>query len=101
MTTQRYRSIYFPDAPGSTSKEKNITIAFGAKDELLHLFARTRSSEELRQLLGHPSYVSLRTASEKQGVRLSSYVKARLRTVVPAEQSEPIYDVAQLPLEGF
>src|SRR5687768_6691574 len=101
MAEQAYRSIYFPDAPGNSSKEKNITVAFGKNETGLHAFARTLSSEQLRQVLGHQTYTSLRAASEKQGVKVSSYVKAQLRSVALLEQDRAEYAQTQLSLAGI
>lgn len=96
MAKQHYKSIYFPDAPGNTSREKNITLAFGEDDVPLIKFTKAKSSEQLRAIIGHQTFDSVNRASKKVGIGISSYIKSRLRAGCELRQDDPSYQVVQL-----
>lgn len=100
MTIQDYKSIYFPDAPGTSSREKNVTVAFGARDTKLGEFSRALTSDELRGLIGHQSWSSVKKASDKKGIGVSSYIKSKLRSAYTVREDIKPYFVQQSKLFG-
>lgn len=101
MRQQTYKSIYFPDAPGATSRQKSITVAFGSRDADLHSLLAHLSSEQLRELIGHHTFASLSSASEVDGIGVSSFIKRQLRNSLGTSQAALLNDHRQASLEGF
>jgi DNA modification methylase len=99
--TQNYKNIYFTDAPGKNSKQRNITVAFGPSESALHDIAKGLSSEQLRTLVGHQSYQVLKQAARDAGIKISSYVKSKLCTALDSMQERAPYQLQQLTLGGF
>lgn len=81
---QKYKSIYYADYPSDSPDKKNVTLAFGDKDLDLYETVRSLSSQELRELLSHPSYASLQSAADADDLALNTYCLRLLRSRVPA-----------------
>ncbi len=79
---QQYKNIYFPDCPGESAKEKNLTLAFGEKDAALFGVVQSLSSHELRGLLGQVSYQNLRVRAEHERLGINTYCLRVLRAKV-------------------
>jgi hypothetical protein len=77
--TQRFKNVYFADSPGDSAQERNLTLAFGDKDEVLYESVKALSSHEIRERLGHASHAALRQAADSQRLPLNSYCLRRLR----------------------
>lgn len=76
---QLYKTVYFADHPAERSSQRNLTLAFGERDtELFHVL-ETKSSYEVRSLLGHHSFAELRQAADETGLPLNTYCRAVLR----------------------
>ncbi len=84
---QRFKNVYFADIDGASTQERNLTLAFGEKDEQLYEGLKSLSSQEMRERLGHASYEGLCRAAEGEGLPLNGYCLRRLRTV--RERSGP------------
>ena len=76
---QQFKNIYFADFPAESSKKKNLTLAFGNKDAELYGTIKTASSHELRDLIGHSSFLSLQTAAREGGMSINPYCLDLLR----------------------
>lgn len=98
MARQDYKSVYFPDAPGVSSREKNVTVAFGVDDSELGEFSKALSSEEVRAVIGHQSWSSVKRASVKKGIGVSSYIKSRLRAAHEIREDIKPYSIQQAKL---
>lgn len=78
---QTYKSVYFADYPPGSDQQGSLTIAFGEDDRELYGAVRRLSSHELRQIIGHSTYASLRDAADSQGRAVNSYCVRRLHEV--------------------
>jgi len=87
--SQNFKNIYFADFPADSSKKKNITLAFGHKDSDLFENLRSLSSMEVRELLGHSSFMSLRAAAQHQGVNVNPYCLRILRRRLNQATAQP------------
>jgi DNA modification methylase len=76
---QRFKSIYFSDCPGESARERNLTLAFGDKDESLHESVKCLSSQEIRERLGHSTFEDLSSAAQRENLPVNSYCLRRLR----------------------
>jgi DNA modification methylase len=77
--SQNFKNIYFADFPADSCRKKNITLAFGHHDTDLFESIRPLSSMEVRELLGHSSYLSLRVAANREGININPYCVRILR----------------------
>lgn len=90
---QNFKSLYYPDHPAKEPKKKNIKIAFGEKDRKLYDSVAGLSSDELRCLIGHTSYTSLRDSAIQIDLPLNTYCIRTLRNKVALEQKNKRFTV--------
>lgn len=76
---QKYKNIYFPDCPGDSAKERNITLAFSEKDLALFNAVKPLTSHEIRQIIGHDSYRWLHQEATRKRIGVNTYCLQRLR----------------------
>src|SRR6266550_4065590 len=76
---QEFKSIYFSDFPADSPKQRNLTLAFGRLDSELYKAIKPLSSHELRELLGHSSFISLQAAATRRRLNVSPYCLRLLR----------------------
>ena len=93
--SQEFKNIYFADFPSDSTKKRNITLAFGSRDAQLFESVRSLSSMELRELLGHSSFLSLRAAAQRSGLNINPYCVRILRKRLSIDQTW------QRPLPGL
>jgi tRNA G10 N-methylase Trm11 len=77
--SQRFKTIYFSDYPAESARQRNLTLAFGAKDGDLYDLVQGLSSHELREMIGHPTFTSLRQAAEQEQLAINTYCLRLLR----------------------
>ena len=77
--SQRFKTVYFSDYPAESSREKNLTLAFGVKDDDTYELVQGLSSHELRELIGHPTFASLQQAAEQEELAVNTYCLRLLR----------------------
>lgn len=77
--SQKFKTVYFSDYPAESSRQKNLTLAFGAKDGDIYEFVQGLSSHDLRELIGHPTFVSLYQAAEQDDLPVNTYCLRLLR----------------------
>ena len=78
---QKYKSVYFPEHPGKTSRKKSLTLAFGKKTDELYERIKGFSSAELRQLLGD-DYQTLVANARADDLPLNTYCLRQLKQSV-------------------
>src|ERR1041385_3404802 len=78
--SQEFKSIYFADFPGSSAKQKSLTLAFSSRDADLYRAIKPLSSHEVRELLGHASFDSLHNAATTSGLNINPYCLSLLRS---------------------
>src|SRR5215207_2019495 len=110
--SQQFKSIYFPDFPADSAKQKNLTLAFGNRDGDLYRAIKPLSSHEVRELLGHASFNSLHLAAMRSGLNVNPYCLDVLRShfldlqsnqsVFPFayERSRPLIEPIQATFRG-
>ena len=76
--TQKYKAVYFPEHPGSTSQKKSLTLAFGKKTDELYESVKGLSSAELRLLLNE-DYQALVANAESDDLPLNAYCLRQLK----------------------
>ena len=76
--TQKYKAVYFPEHPGSTSQKKSLTLAFGKKSDKLYESVKGLSSTELRLLLKE-DYQALVANAEADDLPLNTYCLRQLK----------------------
>ena len=86
---QKFKTVYYSDHPSPDPERKNIKIAFGQKDSRLYELVAPLSSEELRHLLGYPTYKSLTRNADKKSLSLSSLCLSALREKTASYVAEP------------
>ena len=79
LMAQRFKNVYFADMGGALAQEKNLTLAFGEKDQTAYEGIKSLSSHEIRERLGHASYEGLRQAADAERLPLNTYCLRRLR----------------------
>lgn len=77
--SQRFKTVYFADYPSESARQRNLTLAFGAKDGDVYDLVQSLSSHELRELLGHPTFTSLQQAAEQEQLAINTYCLRLLR----------------------
>ena len=77
--SQKFKTVYFSDYPAESSREKNLTLAFGAKDCDVFELVQGLSSHELRELIGHPTFASLQQAAVQEELAVNTYCLRLLR----------------------
>lgn len=111
IMSQEFKSIYFPDFPAESAKQKSLTLAFGRRDAELFRAIKPLSSHEIRELLGHSSFNSLRSAALERGLTPNPYCLDILRSyffrresgqnVLPfGDQSRPLIEPIQATFRG-
>ncbi len=93
---QVFKSIYFSDYPASSAREKNLTLAFGDKDQSLYKAVQHFSSLELRELIGYQSYEALKAGAEKDEISVNTFCLRSLRK----EMNNLNSTLGQFPLPG-
>ncbi len=94
---QRFKSVYFADHPADSPQKKNVTLAFGDKDEGLYEVVKDLSSHEMRELIGHSSMMSMQRAAEDTDLSVNTYCLRVLR-----QKERILHEVArQLHLPGL
>lgn len=85
MTTQQYKTVYFADMAGETSKQKSLTLAFGKTKSGLFESIKHLSSEEIRELIGVKSYSELTDHAEADDLPINAYclrqISSSLKTI--------------------
>lgn len=76
---QQFKAVYFADHPRENSKQKAVTLAFGKNDQPLYEAIKSRSSAEIRELLGHSTFNSLQVAADGEGLSVGTYCVKSLR----------------------
>ncbi len=77
--SQRFKTVYFADYPAESARQRNLTLAFGAKDGDVYDLVQGLSSHELRELIGHPTFASLQQAAEQEQLAINTYCLRLLR----------------------
>jgi hypothetical protein len=77
--SQYFKNIYYPDYPSNNPNQRNITLAFGEKDQELYQYIKPLSSQQLRELIGHSTFASLKQAAEEEGLAINTYCLMILR----------------------
>lgn len=77
--SQRFKTVYFSDYPAESARQRNLTLAFGAKDGDVYDLVQGLSSHELRELIGHPTFASLQQAAEQEQLAINTYCLRLLR----------------------
>ena len=77
--SQRFKTVYFADHPAEFARQKNLTLAFGEKDNDVYELVQGRSSHELRELIGVSTFASLQQAAEQEGLAVNTYCLRLLR----------------------
>jgi hypothetical protein len=77
--SQKFKTVYFSDYPAESSRQKNLTLAFGGKDGDAYELVQGLSSHELRELIGHPTFASLQQAAEQEELAVNTYCLRLLR----------------------
>ncbi len=77
--SQRFKTVYFSDYPATSSRQKNLTLAFGEKDADVYELVQVLSSQELRELIGHPTFASLQQAAALEELAVNTYCLRLLR----------------------
>jgi tRNA G10 N-methylase Trm11 len=85
--SQEFKNIYFADFPSDSAKKRNVTLAFGRKDAELFNNIKSLSSMELRELLGHSSFSTLRAAAQRSGLNINPFCLRVLRRRFDAAKS--------------
>jgi DNA modification methylase len=78
MSSQNFKSVYFPDVPSDSGKRQGLTLAFPPSDERIFSAVRHASSADLRQWLGHETYARLEHAARTERRSVNSYCLLRL-----------------------
>lgn len=76
---QKFKNIYYSDYPAEATHKKNLTLAFGEKDNELFTLVKPLSSHELRELLGQSSYSKLQANAAKEGLSVGTFCLRTLR----------------------
>jgi DNA modification methylase len=76
---QAFKSVYFPDHPGDTAKQRNVKLAFGKSDRDLFAAVKPLTGQELRELIGHSSYRNLQQAAATRDLALNTFCVRVLR----------------------
>jgi DNA modification methylase len=76
---QQFKTVYFADHPASSTRGKNVKIAFGVADQALYERVANLSSEDLRQTLRTNSFVEIKERARAAGRTVNSYCLERLR----------------------
>jgi len=77
--SQKFKTVYYSDYPAESARQKNLTLAFGAKDCDAYELVQALSSHELRELIGHPTFASLQQAAEREELAVNTYCLRLLR----------------------
>jgi hypothetical protein len=77
--SQRFKTVYFSDHPAATAGRKHVRLAFGDRDQELFALLRPLSSHEMREMLGHSSYETLKAAADADDLALNTFCVRLLR----------------------
>lgn len=95
--SQDYKSVYFPDLPADTARQKSLTIAFGKRTGSLYEIIKNFSSAEIRQLLGTESYQEIVEAAQADDLPVNTYCLRRLKQSVKTLKERRV----QFSLQGI
>lgn len=79
MRKQDFKTIYFPDYPKSSSKERNLTLAFGKRYEKIFHLVKNLSSTEIKEIMGSFSFSDLLQESQKEDLPINTFCLRKLR----------------------
>lgn len=82
---QQFKSVYFADYPATSTKARNLKLAFGSGDGELFELVNCFSSEQLRSILGE-KFAMLRVGAEEAGLSINSFCLSRLRQAAESPQ---------------
>ncbi|MEW6687165.1 MAG: DNA methyltransferase [Candidatus Edwardsbacteria bacterium] len=85
---QRFKTVYFQDYPASSSKKKNLKLAFSERDSDIYHAISSLSSQEIRELIAHNNYTDLKSAAEKEYLPINTYCLRIFREKIPLMVSE-------------
>jgi len=91
--SQTFKTIYFKDHPASSSKKKNLKIAFGEKERDIYDTIASLSSQEIREVIGYTSYNDLKSDAEKDHLPVNTFCLRILREKIPlmVRESQQLY----------
>lgn len=90
LMLQQFKSVYLTDQASEVT-QKNVTLAFGEKDNELYAQIKNLSSVEIREMLGSESVSKLEKTAIENGYSLNAYCLKLLRdsmTLSPARQEQ-------------
>ncbi|MEW6001024.1 MAG: DNA methyltransferase [Nitrospirota bacterium] len=91
--SQAFKTIYFKDYPASSSKKKNLKIAFGEKEKDIFDIVFPLSSQEIREIIGYTSYNDLKSDAGKEHLPVNTFCLRILKEKIPliARESQQPY----------
>ncbi len=98
---QQFKTVYFADHPASSSRSKNLKIAFGSADQALYEKVASLSSEDVRQAMGTNSFLEIQEQAQATGRTINAYCIDRLRSAHEETQSEQSLLPVVSPLPSF
>jgi site-specific DNA-methyltransferase (adenine-specific) len=72
---QMFKAIYFPEDAPSELGQRNLTLAFGARDIDLYKRIEGFSSTELRKMLNSDSWADIKERADNEGLAVNTYCK--------------------------
>ncbi len=97
MTKQLYKSVYFSDHPGKSSKERSITLAFSSEETELYELVRPLSSDETRNLIGIESFITITKLAQESDASINKYCINQLKRSLREDKSNHNYQLTLLP----
>lgn len=90
---QRFKSVYYKDHPATSASKKNLKLAFSEKDHNLFQTISPLSSQEVRELFGYESYISLESAANSEGLPINTFCIRTLRNRIASfiKETEQLY----------
>lgn len=101
--SQRFKSVYYVDHPGSSAAEKHLRLAFGRRDNELFGAVGSLTSSEIRNLLGFERFSELVGAAQSDGDSLNAFCLSRLRDslhVNARPEQQVLFDPLQATFRG-
>lgn len=100
---QQFKTVYFADHPASSTRSKNLKIAFGNTDHALYERVANLSSEDVRQAMGTNSFLEVQERALVAGRTINAYCIDRLRAAhdegqsgqsfLPAVSPPPLFNI--------
>ncbi len=78
-TKQGFKTIYFSDYPKTSSKERNLTLAFGKRYQKVYDLVRKLSSTEMKELIGSASYGDIVSESVREDLPINTLCLRKIR----------------------